>query len=307
MLPFYSQKKYPSWCTCCGIPIYLKNKRAAYYHNKCRMPPKKRSSSSSNSSIIHDIDEQTVKKRSSQDESKELALFYRNCESGGTISSALEDDDPSFFDKTVDKALKKLSKEDKMSLLKNFQEKFTIWKGEKTAMKEDYENVYSSMIDEDWRDYVEDLKKKIMLNGIVGDYYKSTLELEEEQEKLLSIVEVIKNEIQIREKVESELIWAKVISKIDAKVLNGDTKVYERIGSNTAHRRLLNNYNTSPPSLVSFAHQSSSSSLGGQQGTEEEAQEVDQSTEQQVQQLQQVQQAQLVLQGHAVAMAEDKP
>ena len=46
-------------------------------------------------------------------------------------------------------------------------------------MKEDYENVYSSMIDEDWRDYyVEDLKKKIMLNGIVGDYYKSTLELE---------------------------------------------------------------------------------------------------------------------------------
>jgi hypothetical protein len=171
-------------------------------------------------------------------------------------------------------------------------------------MKEDYENVYSSMIDEDWCDYVEDLKKKIMLNGIVGDYYKSTLELEEEQEKLLSIVEVIKNEIQTREKVESELIWAKVISKIDAKVLNGDTKVYERIGSNTAHRRLLNNYNTSPPSLVSFAHQSSSSSLGGQQGTEEEAQEVDQSTEQQVQQ---VQQAQLVLQGHAVAMAEDKP
>jgi len=45
-------------------------------------------------------------------------------------------------------------------------------------MKEDYENVYSSMIDKDWRDYVEDLQKKIMLNGIVGDYYKSTLELE---------------------------------------------------------------------------------------------------------------------------------
>ena len=147
-------------------------------------------------------------------------------------------------------------------------------------MKEDFENVYSSMIVEDWRDYFEDLKKKIMMNGIVEDYYKSTMELEEEQAKLLSIVDVITNEIKIREKVESELIWAKVISKIDAKVLNGDTKVYERIGSNTSHRRLLNNYNTSPPSLVSFAH-TSSSSLGGHQGTEEEAQEVNQSTEQQ--------------------------
>ena len=46
------------------------------------------------------------------------------------------------------------------------------------------------MIDDDWRDYVEDLKKKMMHNGSVGDYYKSTEELEEETEKLLSIVQV---------------------------------------------------------------------------------------------------------------------
>jgi len=77
-----------------------------------------------------------------------------------------------------------------MRLLKNFQDKFTIWKGEKTDFKEQYESVYSSMIDDDWRDYVEDLEKKVMHNGIVGDYYKSTEELEEETEKLLSIVQV---------------------------------------------------------------------------------------------------------------------
>jgi len=270
------------------------------------MPPRKRSPSSSNSSIINDIDEQSVKKRASHDESQELALFYRNCEAGGSICNALEDDDHEFFDKTVDKALKKLSKEDKMSLLKNFQEKFTIWKEKKTAIKEEYESVYSSMIDDDWRDYVEDLKKKIMQNGIVGDYYKSTRELEEEQAKLLSIVEVIKNEIQIREKVESELIWAKVISKIDTKELDGETRVYERVGSSTSQRRLTATYNTSPPSLLSFVPQSSS---GGQQGTPfalldrviEDPHEDDQSTGQQGQ----VQRAQLVLQGHAVA--EDKP
>jgi hypothetical protein len=164
------------------------------------------------------------------------------------------------------------------------------------------------MIDDDWRDYVEDLKKKLMHNGIVGDYYKSTDELEEETNKLVSIVEVITNEIEIREKVQSELIWAKVISKIDAKVLNGETRVYERTATTgTAYRRLSNSvYNTSPPSLLSFVPQSSS---GGQQGTPfalldrviEDPHEDDQSTGQQGQ----VQRAQLVLQGHAVA--EDKP
>ena len=57
------------------------------------------------------------------------------------------------------------------------------------------------MIDDDWRDYVDDLKKNLMHNGIVGDYFKSTDELEEEAKKLLSIVEVINNAIEIREKV----------------------------------------------------------------------------------------------------------
>ena len=98
------------------------------------------------------------------------------------------------------------------------------------------------MIDDDWRDYyVDDLKKKLMHNGIVGDYFKSTDELEEEAKTLLSIVEVINNKIEIREKVQSELIWAKVISKIDAKVLNGETRVYERTATTgTAYRRLSN-------------------------------------------------------------------
>jgi mRNA-degrading endonuclease RelE of RelBE toxin-antitoxin system len=43
-----------------------------------------------------------------------------------------------FFDKTVELALKKLSKEDKMKLLKNFQGKFTVWKAEKTSFKDQY-------------------------------------------------------------------------------------------------------------------------------------------------------------------------
>jgi len=163
------------------------------------------------------------------------------------------------------------------------------------------------MIDDDWRDYVEDLKKKLMHNGIVGDYYKSTDELEEEAKKLLSIVEVINNEIEIREKVQSELIWAKVISKIDAKVLNGETRVYERTATTgTAYRRLTNSvYNTSPPSLVSFV-QATTSSSGGQRSTtpqqlEPVAEQQDEDDEQpQEANLQEVQQVQIVLQAHAV-------
>ena len=160
------------------------------------------------------------------------------------------------------------------------------------------------MIDDDWRDYVEDLKKKMMHNGIVGDYYKSTDELEEETKKLLSIVEVINNEIEIREKVQSELIWAKVISKINAKVLNGDTKVYERT-TGSAHRRIsYSSYNTtSPPSLVSFA-QATTSSSGGQRPTTPQQLEpvAEQQDDEQPQEanLQEVQQAQIVLQAHAV-------
>ena len=215
---------------------------------------------------------------------------------GGSICISSEDEDPGFFDKTVEKALQKLSKEDKLSLLKNFQDKFTVWKEEKTAMKEQYEAVYSSMIDDDWRDYVEDLKKKIMHNGVVGDYFKSTEELEEETKKLLSIVEVLENEVKIREKVRSELIWAKVISKIEAKVLDRETKVYEHTGS--TYRRLIG-YQASPMSLVSFV-QSSSSSTGQGPATPQENEELPAETELQ-EQVQQVQQAQLVLEAHPVS------
>ena len=152
------------------------------------------------------------------------------------------------------------------------------------------------MIDEDWRDYVEDLKK-MMHNGIVGDYFKSTEELEEEMKKLLSIVEVLENEVKIREKVRSELIWAKVISKIEAKVLDRETKVYERTGSTTFGR--LIGYQASPASLVSFV-QSSSSSTGQGPATPQENEELPAETELQ-EQVQQVQQAQLVLQAHPVS------
>ena len=54
---------------------------------------------------------------------------------------------------------------------------------------------------------------------------------------------------KIREKVRFELIWAKIISKIEAKVLDRETKVYERTGS--TYGRLIG-YQASPASLVSF-------------------------------------------------------
>ena len=69
------------------------------------MPVKKRSSNSSNSSII-DLDEQSAaKKKTSQEDSAELALFYQNCQAGGAIHSAIDENDHEVFDKTVERAL----------------------------------------------------------------------------------------------------------------------------------------------------------------------------------------------------------
>lgn len=102
---------------------------------------------------------------------------------------------------------------------------------------------------------------------------------------------MITNEIEIRGKVQSELIWAKVISKIDAKVFNGETRVYERT-TGTTYRRLSNSaHNTSPPSLVSFAQATTSTPQQLEQLAEQQDDEQSQEAD-----LQEVQQAQLVLQ-----------
>ena len=106
---------------------------------------------------------------------------------------------------------------------------------------------------------------------------------------------MITNEIEIRGKVQSELIWAKVISKIDAKVFNGETRVYERT-TGTTYRRLSNSaHNTSPPSLVSFAQATTSTPQQLEQLAEQQDDEQSQEAD-----LQEVQQAQLVLQAHPV-------
>ena len=42
MYPYYSSKKYPSWCICCIESKYLKNKFAAYYHIKKTMSSSKK-------------------------------------------------------------------------------------------------------------------------------------------------------------------------------------------------------------------------------------------------------------------------
>jgi hypothetical protein len=230
MYPYYSSKKYPSWCTCCLESKYLKNKFAAYYHIKKTMSSSKKSKAKSKSpsaSSNEHTPQQTVGKKRPAESfvSPELELFYTNCNKGGLIflSQAKEDET---FQNTINMALENLSKEDKMSLLHDFMAKFTQWKEEKSAMKEHYDHVYENLLDMDWKNYLEDFKKRSLRDGIPGDHIKSTQVIKDEIVKLTDIVQVLNDELNIREKIEEECIWRAVISKIEKKDLR-ETRVYE--------------------------------------------------------------------------------
>jgi len=131
----------------------------------------------------------------------------------------LTNPEPAFFDKTVSKAIDNLAKDDQMILLHDFLEQSTNWKEKKSAMKEHYDTVHEHLIDSDWKNYVEDLKKRCLHDGILGDYVKSNQVLMDEIDKLEDIVKIIRDELAIREKVEKEGIWRSVISKIEKKAL----------------------------------------------------------------------------------------
>ena len=230
MHPYYSSKKYPSWCICCIESKYLKNKFAAYYHIKKTMSSSKKSKAKSKSpsaSSNEHTPQQTVGKKRPAESfvSPELELFYTNCNKGGLIflSQAKEDET---FQNTINMALENLSKEDKMSLLHDFMAKFTQWKEEKSAMKEHYDHVYENLLDMDWKNYLEDFKKRSLRDGIPGDHIKSTQVIKDEIVKLTDIVQVLNDELNIREKIEEECIWRAVISKIEKKDLR-ETRVYE--------------------------------------------------------------------------------
>ena len=88
MHPFYYfAKKYPSWCTCCIQPKYFKNKFDAYYHIKRKMAPKKQKPKSSPSAGTSSNEQtpQSIGKKRSAPKSRELELFYANCDEGGII------------------------------------------------------------------------------------------------------------------------------------------------------------------------------------------------------------------------------
>ena len=238
---FYSIKKYPSWCTCCIEPKYLTNRFDAYYHIKRKtMAPKKlKSKKSSPSAAGSSSNEQTPQssgnKRSAPNSaSKELDLFYANCEPGGIIYDALIDKDlgADYFNKTIVSNLKKLSKEDRIGLFDDFMGKSTKWKKEKSTIEEHYESVYAEQVNSDWKGYVADFKKRALRNNIPGDYVESDQVLIDEKGKLESIIEVIEKEQLIREKVEKEKLWEVVIKQI----LETDLKNYPHYSITNTHQ-----------------------------------------------------------------------
>ena len=183
-------------------------------------------SKSSPSTSSNDITPQTIgKKRSATNLSKELNLFYTNCETGGSIHSAL-DESREFFDITLTKALTNLSKEDKLTLIHDLQEKSTQWKEQKSSFKDHFDRVYEHLTDNDWKDYVKDFKKRALRDGIPGDYIKSNQVLEDEIDKLTDIIQVIRDELSTRENIDKEKIWRAVISKIEKKDLR-ETTLFE--------------------------------------------------------------------------------
>jgi hypothetical protein len=223
MHPFYySAKKYPSWCTCCVEPKYLNNRFNAYYHIRRKpMAPKKQKanpkSSPSGSSNSNDHTPQSIgKKREAPiNLSPELELFYKNCDPKGIIFTALADPTPNFFEKTIENTLNGFSTEEKMILLHDFLDKSTTWKEEKKKIQKHYDEVYEAQVDQDWKDYIEDMKKRACHDGHLGEYIKSNQVLTDEIGKLQSIIEVIVDEQSVREKVEKEKIWSTVIKQIE--------------------------------------------------------------------------------------------
>jgi hypothetical protein len=214
MYQFYSTKKYPSLCTCCIIPKYFKNKFDAYYHLKRKpMAPKKQKSSPSVNSSSNEETPQSIGKKRSAPKSRELELFYGNCDEGGIIFNEVRS--KKNYQSTIASALQNLSKEDKMHLIDDFTEKSKNWKKKKSEYEEHYAEVYACQTAEDWKGYVEDFKKQILSDGILGEYIKSDEVLKDEKGKLESIIEVIENEQAIRKKVGTEKIWRAVISQIE--------------------------------------------------------------------------------------------
>ena len=129
MHPFYYfAKKYPSWCTCCIQPKYFKNKFDAYYHIKRKMAPKKQKPKSSPSAGTSSNEQtpQSIGKKRSAPKSRELELFYANCDEGGIIFNDVRS--KKNYQSTIASALTHLSKEDKMTLLDDFTEKSKNWK-----------------------------------------------------------------------------------------------------------------------------------------------------------------------------------
>lgn len=147
--------------------------------------------------------------------SPKLELFYKNCDPEGIIFTALADPTPNFFEKTIENTLKGISTEEKMILLHDFLAKSTKWKEEKKNIQQHYDEVYDSQVAEDWREYIEDMKKRNCHDGLLGDYVKSNQVLTDEIEKLQSIIKVIVDELSVREKVEEEKIWSTVIKQIE--------------------------------------------------------------------------------------------
>ena len=174
---------------------------------------KKSSSPSAAGSSSNEQTPQSIGKKRSTPKSKELELFYANCDQGGIIFNEVKSKQN--FNKTIANTLQNLSKEDKMRLLDDFTEQSKNWKKEKIEFQEHYDKVYECQIDEDWKDYAEDFKKQVLSDGILGDYIKPDEVLADEIKRLESIIEVIEDEQSIREKVVTEKIWRAVISQIE--------------------------------------------------------------------------------------------
>ena len=87
MFPYYSFNKYPSWCICCIEPKYLKNKSDAYYHIKIKPMSSLKKAKANSKSPSDEHTPQTIGKKrpAANSVSKELELFYSNCDVGGTI------------------------------------------------------------------------------------------------------------------------------------------------------------------------------------------------------------------------------
>ena len=191
------------------------------------MPPKKSSTSTTNSSQSSST--VGLKRKAAapivdlpDDCSEELRLFYWNCEPKGTIFEAKKSG-IAFFNTSIQNAVKALSKEDRLFLLKTSQEKSLEWKANKAKITEKYTEFYSRM-DGHWREYLKEFTTQERHNFVDGDYFMSDAALADEAVKLGTCAEIANEELTRRECSVKDDIWQGASALISAMDYGGDTR-----------------------------------------------------------------------------------